>query len=215
MPNIRTSRDLAATIENIGRAAQQAQKDAVFRASMILKNSIEAELMRATGGDGRLRNLRKKGGQPPRLSLGFNIRGTNNPTALLIARGPWGLVEYGAVAHRITPSLAKSSGKGMSRSQRQRAVTQRELNRMFGARGTYAGMRPMPISNGIYRYSARHPGSKGKYPWKRGMERARTRAITELHTVVRSRVVDVIRSGRQTYTYLRGEPGAQQSFVGE
>lgn len=214
MPNTRTVHDFAATIESIGTAAQRAQKDAVMRASMILKNSIESELMRATGGDGRLRNLRKKGGTPAKLGLGFNVRGVNNPTALLIARGPWGLVEYGAHQHRITPRLAKTgSGKGMSRRQRQLAIRQQELNQAFGARGTYAGKRPMPIARGVYRYSANHPGTKGKYPWKRGMDRARDRAVQELRTVIRSRVVDVIRSGRNTYTYVRGETGAQEPFI--
>lgn len=208
MPTLRTSHDLATVIERVGRAAQHAQREAVFRASMILKNSTEAELLRATGGDGRLRNLRGRNGQPIRLSLGFNIQGTNNPTALLIARGPWGIVEYGSTPHPITPKLAKTGrGRGVSRSQRNRLATQRELNRLFGGRGTYAGLRPLPVANGIYRYSARHPGSKAKQPWKRGMTRAMPRAVNELHAVIRSRVGDVVRSGRETYTYVRGETG--------
>lgn len=205
MPNTLTVHDLAAKIEHIGKAAQQSQRDAVFRASMVLKNAIEAELGQATGGDNRLSNLRKRGGQPPKLSLGFNIKGTNNPTALLIARGPWGIVEYGTPAHRINPKVDKTgTGKGMSRAARQRAIRQRQLDVAFGAAGIYAGKRPMPI-NGVYRFSAMHPGTKAKRPFHTGMERATPRALQELRTVISSAVADVIRSGRQTYTYVRGE----------
>ena len=54
LPNTLTVHDLAAKIEHIGKAAQKSQRDAVFRASMVLKNAIMSELDQATGGDNRL-----------------------------------------------------------------------------------------------------------------------------------------------------------------
>jgi hypothetical protein len=199
-----TSTDLAARIQQIGMAAQRSQKDAVYRASMTLKRSIESELTRAVGGDHEMSNLMKRNGTPPKqMTLGFNVKGTLNPTALLVARGPWGLIEHGAKPHPIFPRLGAITGRGATRARRQRQLAQ-----AFGGRGVYSGVRPMPI-NGDFRYSVRrHPGFKGKLPFNRGLERAKPQAIKELHATVHSAVVDVVRSGRQTYTYVRGEVGA-------
>lgn len=206
MPNTKTVSQFAVRIESIGKAAQQAQKDAVMRASMIVKNSIEGELVRDIGSDQRLRNLKKKSGaEGARLTLGFNIKGTNNPTSLLLARGPWGMVEYNIGPHKITPKVARTgTGKGMSRAQRQRVIRQRELDIAFGASGVFAGKSPLPFK-GTFRYSVMHPGTKGKKPFHRGLESSKERAIRELRVVVTGRVATVIRSGRQTYAYIQGE----------
>jgi hypothetical protein len=199
-----TSTEFAARIEAIGRAAQKSQKDAVVRASMILKRSIESELTRAVGGDHRMSNLRKPNGAPPKsMSVGFNVKGTLNPTSLLVARGPWGLIEHGAKRHAIFPRLGSITGRGATRARRERQLTQ-----AFGGRGVYSGVRPMPIRDS-YRFSVRnHPGFRGKLPFNRGLNKAKPTAIKELHATVRSAVVDVVRSGRETYTYVRGEVGS-------
>ncbi len=208
MPNTRASFDLAVKIKQIGTAVQRGQKDAVFSASMIIKNEIEGNLVRAIGSDQRMSNLKKRAGaQPQRLSLGFTTKGVNNPTSLLIARGPWGLVEYGAVKHKISPKVAKTgTGKGMSRANRKLAIRQRELDIAFGASGLFAGKSPMPI-RGSFRYQVDHPGSRGKYPFHRGLDSSRGRAVQELRTVVMRTTATVIRSGRQVYTYASGETG--------
>ena len=206
MPSTKTVSQFAVRIESIGKAAMEAQKDAVMRASMIVKNSIEGELVRAIGSDQRMRNLKKaSGAEGARLTLGFNIKGTNNPTSLLIARGPWGMVEYNIAPHKITPKVKTTgTGRGMSRTQRRHAIRQRELDIAFGASGVFAGKSPLPFK-GTFRYSVQHPGTKGKQPFHRGMESSKERAIRELHTVVTSRVATLIRSGRQTYAYIQGE----------
>ncbi len=212
MPSTSTSYDFAIKIKQIGTAIQRGQKDAVMSASMIIKNEIEGNLVRAIGSDQRMSNLKKRAGaQPQRLSLGFTTKGVNNPTSLLIARGPWGLVEYGASKHKITPKIAKTgTGKGMSRASRKLAIRQRDLDIAFGAAGLFAGKSPLPI-RGTFRYQVNHPGSKGKYPFHRGLESSRNRAIQELRTVVMRTTATVIRSGRQVYTYAAGEVGMYES----
>jgi hypothetical protein len=214
MPSSKTVTDFAVQIQRIGTAVQKSQKDAVMRASMIVKNSIEGELVKAVGADQAMSNMvRKKGQKPPRMTLGFSMKGTNNPTSLLIARGPWGLVEYGAGKHKITPRLTKTgTGKGMSRVQRQRAIRQRELDQAFGASGLFSGRSPMPMKS-TFRYSAEHPGSKGKQPFHKGLERSRDRAVKELQFTVSRSVATIIRSGRETYTYIQGE-GAGAPYRG-
>lgn len=214
MPSSKTVTDFAVQIQRIGTAVQKSQKDAVMRASMVVKNSIEGELVKAVGADQAMRNMvRKKGQKPPRMTLGFSMKGTTNPTSLLIARGPWGLVEYGAPAHKITPRLTKTgTGKGMSRAQRQRTIRQRQLDEAFGATGLFSGKSPMPVKS-TFRYNVQHPGSKGKQPFHKGLERSRAQAIKELQFTVSRSVATVIRSGRETYTYIQGE-GAGAPYRG-
>lgn len=208
MPNIRTSHDLAFRLHQVGTSLQKAPRDAVVRASMTLKISIEGKLENAIGADRRMSNLRKRKDQQPKpLGLGFNVKGTYNPTALLYAKGPWGLVEYGAMPHTISAKIAKTgTGKGISRASRQRMIRQRDLDIAFGAHGVYSGVSPMNM-NGTFRYKVMHPGTPGKRPFHRGMQQAEGRAIKELHTVISSTVVDVIRNGRQTWVYAKGEVG--------
>lgn len=182
-------------------AATRGAKDSVFKASMIAKNSVEAEMLRASGGDAKLRNLRRKGSSNPTpMKLGFDIKGKQNFYGLLLAKGniaAWKLVEYGGKAHRLTPRISTTgTGKGMSRKARQLAIRQRELDVAFGARGVYAGKRPMPITNGIYRYSAQNPGARAKHPWRIGLEKATPRMRLEMQSVIRGAIVDVWRSGR-------------------
>ena len=207
MPNSRTTTDFAARIMQIGMAAQKSQKKAVERASLLIKREIEKELTRAVGGDHTMSNLRKKGGADAEaLTLGYDVKGKLNPTALIRAKGAmggWYLVEYGAAKHAMYPRGALPGRRGTRRAKRQQT-----LNVVFGARGAYSGLRPMPI-NGNFRYSVRnHPGTRGKEPFHKGLARATPRAVKELHATVHSAVVDVIRSGRQTYVYVRGEVGA-------
>jgi hypothetical protein len=209
MPNRRVSNNLAVKLEQAGMALQRAPRDAVMRASMVLKTNIEGKLEKAVGADRRMSNLRKKPGQqPPLMSVGFNIKGTTNPTSLLFARGPWGLVEYGAMPHAISTRVSTStgSGKGISRANRNRMIRQRQLDITYGAIGVYAGLSPMNMG-GIYRYRVMHPGTPGKLPFHRGMEQSKERAIKELYTTVSNTVVDVIRSGRQVWVYAKDETG--------
>ena len=205
MPNTRTTHDFAARIMQIGLAAQKSQKKGVERAALLIKREIEKELTRAIGGDHTLSNLRKKGGaDAEEFSLGFDIKGTLNPTALLRVRRPmggWYLVEYGAGKHAMFPRGALPGRRGTRREKRQQT-----LNAVFGARGAYSGLRPMPI-NGNFRYSVRnHPGMRGKEPFHKGLARATPRAVKELHATVHLAIVDVIRNGRQTWVYAH-EPG--------
>ena len=200
MASTKVGVQIAAQLQAVGEAATVGTRKAVEAASLILKSSIEGELRRDIGVDQRMSNVRKgTSSQGAKLSLGYDVKGGTNPTALLRARGPWGLLEYNTPDHQIFPRLAGIPARGISRAQRQNLIRQRQLAQAFGGRGTYAGKSPMPIKPGVFRYSVRdHPGTKGKFPFRNGMAKARPRAERELNTVVLRGVAHVWRVNSRT-----------------
>ncbi len=172
MGDFRTVDGFANKIRSYGEAAQKGARVAVEKAAFEMKASIVAEAKSATGGDMLISHLGSKrsiGAGGARLSVVYDIKGTNHPVALVRAVGPWGLVEHGAKAHEILPKLKRITGTGASRARRQR-----DLSLAFGARGALSGSKPMkvPGSPRGYAYRVRHPGTKGKKPWAKGTARA-------------------------------------------
>jgi hypothetical protein len=213
-------------IRAIGTAVERSQKDAVFRAAMVMKNSIEGERSKAMKGKDHFSRMTQKktrsnrfvGVRPEtnKLTVRFDVKGDYNPTALLVAKGPWGLIENGAVRHEITANLG-SVKYTKGRGARKRAFKQRSLDIAFGATGLYAGMTPLGNRAGgfgpVYRVKD-HPGTRGKQPWKRGTEKSRDQAAQMATRIVRNVVVDTIRAGRDSYVYVRGEEGQYRTVVG-
>lgn len=218
--------DFAVQIQRIGNAVQQSQKNGVFQAAMVMKNTIEGERSKAMKGKDHFSRMTQKktrsnrfvGVRPEtnKLSVRFDVKGDMNPTALLVARGPWGLIENGAVRHEITANLG-SVKYTKGRGARKRAFKQRSLDVAFGATGLYAGMTPLGNRPGgfgpVYRVKD-HPGTRGKQPWKKGVDKSRDDAARIATGIVRNRVVDVIRAGRDVTVYVRGEQGAYKGVVG-
>lgn len=158
------------------RAAREialANRTAISDAALILKRSIEKERDHAVGADGRLSGVGKRGAK---LGVGYDIKGTNNPTALLQARGPWQLVE-----RDVQPHIVGAKSLGTRASIRKRAG---------GGRGAFAGLKPRAGAKalafgGLYRATARHPGTRGKQPWQRGIDAGYDPALRRLQTVYR------------------------------
>lgn len=221
-----TTTQFAAKIVNYGKVIEGAQRKAVGDAALMLKRSIEQQTAIATKGSMGFSNMDRRLGRsgrsiegkgPSRLTVGYDIVGERNPTALLVARGPWGLIEYGSGAHTIVPRMASLSRKGVGRAKYERAATQRRLDIAFGGRGALSGVPPLGGGAGgggrpVYRVN--HKGTKGKRPFHRGIEMVRSiaarRAIGEISMVT----ADILRTrnGNQ-YTYIRGG-GAHSGFRG-
>lgn len=217
MTNNQVGAQVASQLARVGTAVTRNTYKAVDSASFILKSSIEGELSKAVGSDMIMSNVRSSVGYSrksatrsvrdmkssgARLSVRYDIKGQLNPTSLLRAFGPWGLIEYDTPAHRVFTRVDGTATRGLSRSARQRAVRQRELNQAFGARGTYRGRRPMPVADGVFAYSAKHPGTTGKRPFGKGREKAEPRARQTLNTVVLRGVVEVWQSGKQAVSII-------------
>lgn len=204
MPSSKVGDQIAAQLQACGSSVLKNQRKAVDSAAFILKSSIQGELQKAIGGDQQMSNVGKRSGGA-RLDVRYDVKGTTNPTALLRAMGPWGLVEYNVGPHRISPRLDSIAAKGMKRADRAHAIRQRQLNQAFGVRGTYRGKRAMPMPGGRFAYSANHPGTTGKQPFAKGMAKATPRAMTELNTVILRGIASVWNVGRQTITHFREE----------
>lgn len=216
MPNTVNVTKFAAQVRAIGVAAEQAQRKAVMDAALMLKRSIEQQTSIATKGsmgfsnmDTRLTRSGKevKSNSPSRLRVGYDLVGERNPTALLVARGAWGLIEYGSDPHIITPRMSAIERKGVARKKYLRAVQQRKFDVTFNAVGTFSGYTPLNgnAGGGTPRYRVNHPGQKGKRPFARGIELARGMATRRARTIITNEVVQTVRSGRQQFTYIVGD----------
>lgn len=226
MANTMTSTQFAAKIVNYGKVIEGAQRKAVADAALMLKRSIEQQTMIATKGSmgysNMDRTLTRSGREVParatsKLRVGYDIVGDRHPTALLVARGAWGLIEFGSGAHTITPRMDGISRKGVSRANYKRQTTQRRLDVAFGARGALTGTNPLGGGAGgggkpVYRVN--HKGQRGKRPFQRGIELVRDIAARRALGQISNVTADILRTknGNQ-YTYIRGA-GAQAPFRG-
>lgn len=221
-----TTRDLGALIQSVGTAALEAQKKAVFNAALHMKNTIEGELHRDLKGkdyfsqmlekktrSGKFTGIRP---QTHRLTVGFNVKGVNNPTALLVARGPWGLLEYGSPPHEMTAKVGQYEyAKG--RGARKRAQAQRRLDIAFGATGVFAGARPMGSRKRGFgpRYRvANHPGTKGKKTFSTGVEKATPKSTEIATSLIQTRVIRELRTQFGSTIYIKDQPGSFRPVVG-
>jgi hypothetical protein len=229
MASSRSVTDFAVQIKRIGDAVQTSQKKGVFDAAFLMKNAIEGERSKAMKGKDYFSRMNQKktrsnrfvGIRPEtnRLYVRFDVKGTYNPTALVVARGPWGLIERGSPSHVITAglrSLQFAPGRG-SKERRRIASRQRDLDIAWSVRGTFSGATPLGNRRTgfgpVYKV-ANHPGTKGKYPWQRGVDKSKDRAAQTATAIVRSTVVDLVRNGRNTTVYVRGEVGGYTPMVG-
>jgi hypothetical protein len=214
-----TTTEFAARIRSIGVAAEKAQRKGVESAALMLKRSIEAQTSIATKGSMGFSNmdrtLTRTGRLVPsrgtsKLRVGYDIVGERNPTALLVARGPWGLIEYGSVEHVITPRMSAIQRKGVARKAYLRATTQRRLDMAYNAVGVFSGYSPMngASGGGTPRYRVMHSGTKGKRPFKRGIDLVRDLAARRATSLISNEIVTTVRANSRQMLYIRGETGA-------
>lgn len=120
-------------------ARLKATEAEMVRAAALAVTAAEREsLSRVTGGTNRLRGVGRSGAK---LGVGFDVKGTQKPTALVAARGPWHLIEYPSAGHDIP------------------------RRRRRGAKRALAGPNFGPVAR------VHHPGVKRPHqPWAKGLE---------------------------------------------
>lgn len=112
----------------------------------VSKAALDAKTIIAAGSPSRLRNVGKSGAK---LGIRYTIGGTaTSPSARVKATGPWPIIESDIGPHTIQPKKKRRrSGPGSGRG---------------------GGI----VVGGVVRRYAHHPGTKGKHPWAKGVEKA-------------------------------------------
>ncbi len=146
-------------------AKAPAQFEAVNRkivaaAALAITTTVRAEIAIATHGSNRLSGVGRKG---VKVGVGYDIKGTANPTALVQARGALHLIERNAKPHDIRPR--KRGGK-----------------RALGNE-----------SKGFAAASAHHPGTTGKHPFEKGVAAGVPVAMKAASTSVAQTLVKVVK----------------------
>ena len=146
------------------RAIQDGRQTTLRKAALAGKAIHASEISRATGGDSKLSGVGAKGAS---VGVRFDERAGFEPEAWLKATGPLHFVENDMSGHVIR-------SKHLTGAKR-RGFVGPTLPGQFKVKNTFGPtQRPVLKIPGVgYRRSARHPGTKGKHPWRVGKDRAR------------------------------------------
>lgn len=137
--------DLVTVAGRFPEELQKAQIRGVEKAALFTTRSIRDQIRSATGGDMSMSHAGRRGG-PRKLNAYYNVKGKVNPTAIIRARGPLQLIERDTAPHEIRPRAKK-------RGQAKRALR----------------------FDGRFASVVHHPGTRGKHPWQKGLNKARPR----------------------------------------
>lgn len=163
----KTGDQFARQMATLGKRMEKNVAGSVGKAAQVLKASVEANLRSAVGSDLRMSGVGKAGAK---VGVRYTVKGTQNPTALLRATGPVHLVERDNKAHVILPR-GVGRVQGRRTKANRRAAKQDLYNALFGG-SVGRGVKPLAFGNGRFAYRVRHPGTKGKHPFEKGVERA-------------------------------------------
>lgn len=169
-------------LDRIAVELRGAQRSAVERAALVMATAVRRQIQSATGGDSRMSGVGKKGAK---VGVGYDVKGTNNPTALLRARGPLHLIERDTKPHLIFRKNDRVKGKGAGRANRQTMYEE-----LFGGQGAYRGGN-LKLLDGGFRKVVKHPGTKGKHPFEHGVTKSRPAA----EQILRRSFSDAARKG--------------------
>jgi hypothetical protein len=138
-----------------------ANRKAVEAAALLMTQAARASIAAGSGGDSALSNVGRRGGGA-KVGARYDVKGTENATALVRATGPLHLLDNPTRPHRITSKVRKG---------RSRASRESFYNAIFGGGSGFGGAKPLRTPYGP-RYSVQHPGTSGKRTFFRAVERA-------------------------------------------
>jgi hypothetical protein len=92
--------DVARMASRLPEELQKAQVKGVGKAALTVTRGIRGEIRSASGGDNRLSGVGKRGA---RVGAKYDVKGTVNPSALIVATGPMQLLEHPTRPHGIQP----------------------------------------------------------------------------------------------------------------
>lgn len=149
MGTSKSAAEFSGKLVKMATITQSRQKAVVGQAALTVKEIILAE----AAVKGVSPSSKIAGGS---WGVRYDIRGFNNPTALVRINGPFHLVDRATKPHRINRKVKTARGRGARRINRQQA-----LNEAFGGTGAYKGG-ALKLPDGGYRNVVQHPGTAGK-----------------------------------------------------
>jgi hypothetical protein len=136
-------------IVDMATITQRRQAETVNQGALVAKEIIIAE----AAAKGVSPQSKIAGGK---WGVRYDVRGFNNPSALVKILGPFHLVDGPSAAHKIYRKAAKATGRGSGRANRQARFDQ-----VFGGVGAYTGG-ALKLGDGKFRHVVNHPGTQGK-----------------------------------------------------
>ena len=156
---------------------------ATAAAAQEYKESVLMSGRAATGGDGQLSRWGKdrskvgfKGGV--KLNARYDMENTGGKAQAVlkaVPMGVWKVVEYGASAHAIVPGATANMRKGAKLIGLLTGADTAEA--LSGARKGARKRRLMVWGNGNFAAYTRHPGTKGKKAWSKGISAGTPNAV--------------------------------------
>jgi hypothetical protein len=154
--------EFAVDAYNMSAQLPAAMAGATAKAAAEVTNSARDEIRKDSGGDMVLSGMGAK------VGARYDIKGGDNPTALIRATGPLHILESDTSQHIILPG---GVGRAQGRSRVARRAAKQDLyNALFGG-SVGSGATPLRTPYGP-RYRVNHPGTTGKKTWSRAIERA-------------------------------------------
>lgn len=164
MGTSKSAAELSRKLNAYAESIPNANREAIGESALLIKDTVLPLMAAATGGDLRLSGV----GRPPGAKIGvrYDVKGSQNPTALVRATGPAHFVEWDVKPHTV---VAKRTARRTSRRGRIAAV---EGGDTSGITGVLASER---ITGGFAKYAKNAGGSKGRHPFERGVNIAQPR----------------------------------------
>lgn len=175
-----TGPDLAGLMVNISKAIGAGSKATVSTAALSAKRIHEREIARVAGADMALSGVGTARGKKGNTKVGvrFTLEGNaNTPQAFIKATGPLHIVERNTAGHVIRSAYSK--GK-----RRKGFVGPASAGQFTGGRNAAVN-----IPGVGFRRSARHPGTTGQHPWRKGA----TKAAPVIRKTMSSRTASIVK----------------------
>lgn len=178
-----TPQNFGSKMIKAGNTILQANTVATAAAAQEYKESVLMSGRAATGGDGQLSRWGKdrskvgfKGGV--KLNARYDMENTGGKAQAVlkaVPMGVWKVVEYGASAHAIVPGATANMRKGAKLIGLLTGADTAEA--LSGARKGARKRRLMVWGNGNFAAYTRHPGTKGKKAWSKGISAGTPNAV--------------------------------------
>ena len=175
--------EFGAKIVKAGQEMEKVNTAATAAAAQEYKESVLMSGKAATGGDGQLSRWGKdrskvgfKGGV--KLNARYDMENTGGKAQAVlkaVPMGVWKVVEYGASAHAIVPGATANMRKGAKLIGLLTGADTAEA--LSGARKGARKRRLMVWGNGNFAAYTRHPGTKGKKAWSKGISAGTPNAV--------------------------------------